>query len=103
MDKLSTIWNFIRRYKYGFVLCVFILLIGVVGEYSLWQRYKYKTELRHLRSSIRQYTEMYEHDTRYLEEMNTNPEIMTKIAREKYFMKTDDEDVFVIQKEGEDE
>lgn len=97
MDRLSTFWGFIRRHKYGVVIVIFALLIGVVGENSLWQRYKYRSELRHLRADIRKYTEMYEHDTRYLQEMNTNPELMTKIAREEYFMKTDDEDVFVIE------
>ena len=37
---------------------------------------------------------MYEHDTRYLEEMNTDPDVLIEIARERYYMKTDDEDTF---------
>ena len=45
---------------------------------------------------------MYEHDNKYLEEMHTNPKIMTKIARERYYMKTDDEDIFIFE-EGNNE
>lgn len=52
---------------------------------------------------IRRYTENYEHDTRYLNEMDTNPEVLVEIARERYYMKTKDEDVFVFEKDTEDE
>lgn len=103
MGKLSTIWNYLRRYKYGFVIGVFILLMGFLDENSLWNRYQHQIELRELRASIRKYTEMYEHDTYSLEQLNTNPEVITEIARERYYMKTEDEDVFVFEDKGIDE
>ena len=31
-----------------------------------------------------------------LKELNTNPDAIAKIARERYFMKADDEDIFVL-------
>ena len=77
--------------------------MGVVDENSLWSRYRHKAELAELRSEIRKYTEMYEHDTRYLEEMNTDPDVLIEIACERYYMKTDDEDIFVIQEKTTDE
>ena len=103
MGKLHTFWNVFRRHKYGFVIGLFVLLMGVVDENSLWSRYRHKAELAELRSEIRKYTEMYEHDTRYLEEMNTDPDVLIEIARERYYMKTDDEDIFVIQEKTTDE
>lgn len=104
MGKLSTVWNYIRRHKYGIVIVFFILLMGFLDENSLWERYHHRVELNNLRADIRKYKEMYEHDTKYLEEMHTNPEIMTKIARERYYMKTDDEDIFIIEEDnGDDE
>ena len=103
MGKLQTFWNAVRRHKYGFVIVAFVLLIGVVDENSLWVRYHHKAELAELHSEIRRYTEMYEHDTRFLENMDTHPEVLTEIAREQYFMKTDQEDVFVFKREGADE
>ena len=103
MGRLGTIWNMICRHKYGVVIGAFVLLMGVVDENSLWSRYRHKKELIELRAEIRKYKELYEHDTRYLEEMNTNPEVLNEIARERYYMKTDDEDVFVIKDSDADE
>lgn len=103
MGKLQIFWKAICRHKYGFVIGAFVLLIGVLDENSLWVRYHHKVELAQLRAEIRRYKEMYEHDTRYLENMDTHPEVLTKIAREQYYMKTDDEDVFVVKGETDDE
>ncbi len=103
MGKLNTLWNIISRNKYILVVGLFALLIGFVDENSLWNRYQHRAELTSLRAEIRKYSEMYEHDTRYLEEMNTNPEILVEIARERYYMKKDDEDVFVVKEVSKDE
>lgn len=81
----------------------FRLVDGSGRRNSLWSRYRHKAELAELRSEIRKYTEMYEHDTRYLEEMNTDPDVLIEIARERYYMKTDDEDIFVIQEKTTNE
>lgn len=35
--------------------------------------------------------------------MNTDPDVLIEIARERYYMKTDDEDIFVIQEKTTDE
>lgn len=45
MGKLHTFWNVFRRHKYGFVIGLFVLLMGVVDENSLWSRYRHKAEL----------------------------------------------------------
>lgn len=99
MGKLHALWNTFSRHKYGFVIGLFVLLIGFVDENSLWSRYRHKAELMELKAQIRKYTEMYEHDTRYLEKVNTDPEVLTEIARERYYMKTEDEDIFIMEDE----
>ena len=38
-----------------------------------------------------------------IRELDRNPKAMEKIARERYFMKADDEDIFVLSDDGEDE
>ena len=35
-------------------------------------------------------------DSKRLKELNRNPDAIAKIARERYFMKADDEDIFVL-------
>lgn len=103
MGKLNTVWNAVRRHKYGVVITLFVLLMGFLDENSLLSRYRHKVELGELRSEIRHYTEMYNHDTRYLQQLNSNPEVLVEIARERYYMKTDDEDIFIVQEENENE
>jgi hypothetical protein len=38
----------------------------------------------------------YQSDMRQIRELNLNPKAMERIARERYFMKHDDEDIFVL-------
>lgn len=103
MGRLYSFWNYFRRHKYFFVITLFVVWMGFLDENSLLNRYAHKQELAGLLREIRRYTENYEHDTRYLNEMDTNPEVLVEIARERYYMKTKDEDVFVFEKDTEDE
>ena len=48
MGKLNSLWNMFRRHKYGFVIALFVLLMGVVDENSLWSRYQHQAELAEL-------------------------------------------------------
>lgn len=103
MGRLYNFWNYFRRHKYFFVVATFVVWMGFLDENSLLNRYGHKKELAELQREIRRYTENYEHDTRYLNEMDTNPDVLTEIARERYYMKTKDEDVFVFEKQDGDE
>ena len=38
----------------------------------------------------------FDEDTKKLKELTTNPEAMEKVAREKYFMKKANEDIFIF-------
>lgn len=101
--RLNQIWNWIRRYKYLFVTGVFVLVIGVLDENSFLNRYDTKRQIREMKQEIRFYTEMYEQDTERLMDLNRNPETVTRIARERYLMKNEDEDVFVVTKSDNEE
>ena len=97
MSKLLTIWNYIRRHKYMITVLIFIVVIGFLGENSLIQRVKHRSEISALNSEIEKYRKQYEEDTEKLKELTTNPEALEKIAREKYLMKKSDEDIFVFE------
>lgn len=97
MEKLQTIWLFIRRRKYWVVTFGFILIIGVLDENNWIRRLSHKREIINLKADIDKYAKQYEEDTQRLEELNNNPEAIEKIAREKYLMKKPDEDVFIFK------
>ena len=48
------------------------------------------------------YVRIYERDMKQLHDLKTDPGALEKIARERYFMKRPDEDVFVFEYEGND-
>lgn len=100
MGRLNSIWIFIRQHKYAFAVIIFLLIIGVVDEDSLYVRYQRKMEISRLQEQIDKYQAQYEADTRQLNALLNNPKEVEKMARERYFMKRPNEDVFVFVDEG---
>ncbi len=93
---LNAFWNFISHYKYLIVVVIGLAVVGVLDENSFLQRFKYEMQISELNSEIEEYNARYENDSRQLKELKSNPKAIEKIARERYFMKCDDEDIFVL-------
>ncbi len=95
--------NFYSKFKYSIkymvALGVFIALIGFVGEHCLRERYKRKVEITELQMKIKEQRQKFNKDNKELERLKKDPEAVRKVAREKYFMKTSNEDVFIIEDE----
>jgi cell division protein FtsB len=62
----------------------------------VWNHLKNKQRISELQEEIDHYTQSYNHDKARIRELNSNPKAIEKIARERYFMKCDDEDIFVL-------
>ena len=97
--KLTTLWNFICRRKYLITVVAFVAIIGFLDENSFIQRVKYQREISLLKGEIEKYRSDYEENTRKLNELNSNPEAIEQIAREKYLMKKPNEDIYVFDTE----
>ena len=95
-QKLSIIWAYLAHYKYFIVIVAGVLIVGVVDDNSIRQHIKYQLQIATLREEIGKYQAQYEKDSRQLKEMRLGPEVFGKIARERYFMKADDEDLCVL-------
>jgi cell division protein FtsB len=91
------LWNFIGRHKYIISLLVFGIIVGFLDENSALRRFGYKREIMQLHEEIAKYKAEYEESTEKLNELNSNPESLEKIAREKYLMKKPNEDIYVFQ------
>jgi cell division protein FtsB len=61
-------------------------------------RIQRKSEIATLNSEIERYRTQFDNDTERLQELTENPEALEKVAREKYFMKRPNEDVFIFGK-----
>lgn len=97
IEKLKQAWQFARQHKYLITVGTFLLIIGVLDENSLIQRFSHKAEIHELKSEIERYKKQYDRDSRLLKEITSNPEALEKVAREKYFMKKDNEDIYVFE------
>jgi cell division protein FtsB len=60
-------------------------------------------ELKQLQQSKEYYTARIALERKELEQLKTNPSTLEKYAREKYLMKRENEDLFVIPEEKETE
>lgn len=97
MSKIDLVWNFIRRHKYLITVLIFGVLIGVVDENSIWKRIQHQREIATLHSEIQRYNRMIKTDTEKLNKLASTPGYMEDIARERYFMKKPNEDIFVFE------
>ena len=109
--QLGIIWSYLSHYKYLIVIVIGVLVVGAIDDNSIYQHIKYQIQIRNLRSEIEKYTSQYQEDYKQLQEMRKGTKAYERIARERYFMKADDEDIFVLstdlpennQEEKEDE
>jgi len=58
-------------------------------------------ELKSLQKSKKYYTEQIAQERKISEELQSDPATIEKFAREKYLMKRDNEDLFIIEKAEE--
>lgn len=99
MNKLRTLWAYLSKYKYLAVVILGLLIVGIIDENSFLHRYSRRAHNDALRSEIETYKGQYERDTKKLEGMQRDIYQVEKLARERYFMKRDNEDVYVIRSE----
>lgn len=95
-SRLSVVWSFISHYKYLVVIVLGVIIVGFIDENSFMRRIQLELQISDLKSNIEKYNKQYQDDSRQLREIRRNPKTIEKIARERYFMKADDEDIYVL-------
>jgi cell division protein FtsB len=92
---LSRIYH-IPALKYVVVTLIGIILIGFVDENSVWHHMVNKQRISELQEEIDAYTQQNKNDQAQIQKLDSDPKAIKKIARERYFMKADNEDIFVL-------
>ena len=92
---LSRIYH-IPALKYVVVTLIGIILIGFVDENSVWHHMVNKQRISELQEEIDAYTLQNKNDQAQIQKLDSDPKAIKKIARERYFMKADNEDIFVL-------
>ena len=96
MGRLKLIMALVGHYKYAIVIIAGIILVGFVDENSFMHRVQLEMQISDLRQQIDKYNTQNEDDMRKLKELNHDPGAYQRIARERYLMQTDDEDIYVL-------
>lgn len=96
MGRLKLIMALISHYKYAITIIIGVLVVGFVDENSFLHRFQLEMQISDLESEIAKYNEQNESDLKKLKAMRRGTQEFEKIARERYFMKADDEDIYVL-------
>ena len=102
MKVFSSIKSFLLRilhsmfFRYTVVCILGVLIVGFLDENSLWNHMKNRQRINELQEETAKYNAVYRRDQARIRELERNPKAMEKIARERFFMKADDEDIFVL-------
>lgn len=86
----------VKWLKYAIVSAIAVILVGFADENSLYNHMKNKRTISTMESEISKLKAQYEREKELLKDMDRNPRAVEKIARERYFMKCADEDIFVL-------
>ena len=94
-DFFLKVWRS-QALKYAVVCVAGILIVGFLDENSVWNHMKNLQRIGELEDEIGDYNDTYQRNQAQIHELNRNPKAMERIARERYFMKADDEDIFIL-------
>lgn len=102
MLVITRIKEFYRKYlsrinAYWLVTIGFLILTFTAGDSNLYKRYTYDEKIRSLEKEIKHYQHEIEVNSKKLNDLRTDKEGLERFAREEYFMKRKNEDVFIIK------
>lgn len=92
---LPVFWN-----KYFISVIAIIVWIAFFDKNDLMSQYELRQKLQQLRTERYYYQSEIEKSKNDMNELRTNPANLEKFAREKYLMKKDNEEIFVIVKDS---
>ena len=97
-DRTSQIIGRLSRINaYVVVVAFFLFITFIVGDSNLYKRYTYDEKIRSLEREIDLYDKEIEMNTIKLNDIRVNSEGLERYAREEFFMKRPNEDVFIIE------
>ena len=86
----------VLRNKYVAALTAFIILMLFVDHNDIFVQLDRRRQLNELEASKRFYEQQIEQTKKNLSDLQNNSAALERYAREKYLLKRDNEDVFVV-------
>ncbi|MCB0516099.1 MAG: septum formation initiator family protein [Chitinophagales bacterium] len=100
-DKLLAYIPEILRNKYAAAIAIFLLFVGFIDSDNFIRRFKLNREISYLEHQQTQLQAQIDEARAFNKQLNVTRdfELSEKLAREKYFMKRDNEVIFYINDE----
>ena len=95
---MKNISKFIRN-KYLLTIVGLAIWVAFFDKNDLRTQYEFRKDVKQLEEERNYYAKEISGITSLIKELNSNPKTLEKFAREKYLMKRDNEDIFVIVEE----
>src|ERR1035437_10079077 len=95
---MKKITKFIRN-KYLLTIIGLAVWVAFFDKNDLRTQYEFRKDVKQLEEERNYYAKEISGITSLIKELNSNPKTLEKFAREKYLMKRDNEDIFVIVEE----
>lgn len=96
MKKLLDLIPARMRNRYGLAAAFFAAWMGIFSDHDLWTLLKNKRELSRMREQSEWYSREITRTKEQLAEIASDTDLLEKFARERYLMKRDNEDIFVL-------
>jgi cell division protein FtsB len=90
----------IFRDKYVIALTAFIVLMLFIDHNDIFVQLDRRKQLDALLSSKQFYEKQIEETRKNLSDLQNNPAALEKYAREKFYLKKDNEDLFIVSQEN---
>ena len=94
--KLLTYLPAFLKNKYFIAVTVFAVVMLFLDKNDVFTQFGRAKELKQLQQSKQHYTSQIAAEQKELQALKTNPATLEKYAREKYLMKRDNEELFII-------
>lgn len=89
--------------KYLIATLIFTVIILFIDQYNVFFQIKNFKKLREAKEKVEFYEKEIQNQQGLLEELNKDSVMMERIAREKYMMKRDNEVIYIIQADEDEE
>lgn len=96
MKVLRPVLSIIRN-KYLVAAIAFVVWMVFFDKNDVFEQHERRQYFYQLEESKEYFTQEIQKERKFSQELKNNPAFIEKIAREKYFMKRDNEDLFIIQ------
>lgn len=96
MKRLAPILSILNHYRHSITIIAGVIIVGFLDENSYMKYTQLRLKAGDLKEEIARYTAIHEANKKQLNELKHDGRAFGRIARERYFMKTDDEDIYVL-------